>query len=105
MVLRDPKVSVVRDFPARSLRFASPAPLSETGTGYEDHQKFARAESGKVHVLAGKGSWVFVMARFWAPPGVSPARRTRPAAYSSKTARGTSSPSWRVPPGSSSSRE
>ena len=56
------------------LEFASPAPLVHTAKTHEYHTQAASSCSREVHVTAGQGSWIFVFARDWTPPGREAAR-------------------------------
>jgi hypothetical protein len=51
------------------LDFTSPAPLVHTAKTHEHHMQAASSYSREVHVTAGQGSWIFVFARDWTPPG------------------------------------
>jgi len=64
------------------LDFTSPAPLVHTAKTHEYHMQAASSCSREVHVTAGQGSWIFVFARDWTPPGreaTRPPLATNPA--------------------------
>jgi hypothetical protein len=78
IVMRDRDEEVV----IPPLDFTSPAPLVHTAKTHEYHMQAAASYSREVHVTAGQGSWIFVFARDWTPPGgeaAKPPLATNPA--------------------------
>lgn len=63
VLLRPGGGPVVEEFPR--LEFASPAPIEDTSKTHEFHMNAAAEHSRRVHVEAGRGSWIFVCARGW----------------------------------------
>ncbi|MGH2618622.1 MAG: hypothetical protein ACRDJC_25615, partial [Thermomicrobiales bacterium] len=60
------------DFPP--LTFASPAPLPNTALSDADHRQAAIAQSRETHVRTGEGSQVYVVARDWRAPEITPSQ-------------------------------